>query len=126
MEPLFTCWQDGVTVSRIGAKNQIRIAGQIESGGRSCMETVLETVGIDEDTDTLLVVVADRQQQGASSCTLEEALVRYDATMTLKDAVPNRVRVRHRSELGRGGSHDQFDETVVFETGEGETRTVSC
>ncbi|WP_423743456.1 hypothetical protein V5735_10400 (plasmid) [Haladaptatus sp. SPP-AMP-3] len=89
------------------------------------METVLQTVGIDEDSDTL-VVVADRRQQGASSCTLEEALVRYDATVTLKDSVPNRVRVRHRSELGRGGSHDQFDETIVFETGEREARTVSC
>ncbi|WP_231186297.1 hypothetical protein [Haladaptatus sp. DYF46] len=124
MEPLFDCWQDGITVARIPTKKRVAVAGQIESGGRSCMETALETVGIDEGSETLVVVVADRKEQGMSGCTMEEALVRYDATVTLKGDVPNRIRVRHRSEEA-GDDRYSLDETVVFEEGTSDRRTKS-
>ncbi|ODR79815.1 hypothetical protein BG842_07085 [Haladaptatus sp. W1] len=126
-EPLFECWKDAITVTRIPANGRIEVSGQIESGGRSCMETVLETVGMDEESDTLVLIVADEQKQGARGCTMEEALVGYDATVRMKGDTPTRIRIRHWSELGTDGGHYQLDETLVFDGGPNrETKSVSC
>lgn len=78
------------------AMDRVVVLGHLNSGSRSCKETLIESARYDDGSETLTVVILDRYD-GSNTCTLEKAIVPYEATITFDDAFPERVVVKHRA-----------------------------
>ncbi|WP_227354317.1 hypothetical protein [Haladaptatus salinisoli] len=122
--PVFDCFENSAIIKFYRKENKIVVNGQLESGGRSCTRTILDSATFLENTCVLKIIVAD-ESTGGNSCTLEEGIVPYRVSIVLKPDSLQKVNIIHKNK--RGNVH--FDRTADITSTEGEkvvTKKIKC
>jgi hypothetical protein len=123
-DSVFNCLENSVIIEFYRDENKIIVNGQIESGGRSCTKTILESPTFSKENGMLKIVVADKST-GGSSCTAEEGTVPYRASVVLKQDALQKVNILYKEKQG----NVHFNRTVNMTATNGEkvvTKKIKC
>ncbi|WP_227355918.1 hypothetical protein [Haladaptatus salinisoli] len=123
-DSVFNCLENSAIIEFHRDENKIIVNGQIESGGRSCTKTVLESPTFSKENGMLKIVVADKST-GGSSCSAEEGAVPYRASVVLKQDSLQKVNIIHKDKQG----NVHFDRTVNMTATDSEkvvTKKIKC